>query len=173
MHDKQERYRKEILSGLDRLWKDNGRIKAFKYFEDLAYRSLVSEIFGEPEPDVVLLGTGIPEVLLRAFHINYRYITGGSHAMTAWSDDMVPRDTDPVSRSILGQIHAPGIMDLSRSLFLIPIQSDSMRKIAFLLKEEGYHTFTLDIPPARDERSVGEWERQLVLMVEAIAGHAH
>ncbi|MBR0411187.1 MAG: 2-hydroxyacyl-CoA dehydratase [Eubacterium sp.] len=173
MNDKQERYRKEILSGLDRLWKDNGRIKAFKYFEDLAYRSLVSEIFGEPEPDVVLLGTGIPEVLLRAFPINYRYITGGSHAMTAWSDDLVPRDTDPVSRSILGQIHAPGIMDLSRSLFLIPIQSDSMRKIAFLLKEEGYHTFTLDIPPARDERSVGEWERQLVLMVEAIAGHAH
>lgn len=174
MTDKQEMYNKEILFGLDRLWKENGKMKSFKYFEDLIYKALVVETLGDIQPDVVILGTGVPEVLLRAFHINYRYILGGSHTMTAWSDDLVPRDTDPVSRSILGQLHIPGEMDFSQTLFLIPIQSDSMRKIAFLLKEEGYHTFTLDIPPVYDdEKSVGKWEKQLFLMVEAIARHTH
>lgn len=174
MQNKQTIYNKEILSGLDRLWKDNGWINSFKYFEDLVYDSLITEISEDLQPDVIMLGTGIPEVLLQAFHINYRYLLGGSHTMTVWSDDLVPRDTDPVSRSILGQLHAPGGMDLSQSLFLIPIQSDSMRKIAFLLKEEGYHIFPLDIPPVHDdERSAREWERQIVLMVEAIARHTH
>ena len=176
MQDKRELYRElykeEILSALNRLWKENGSVKGFRYFADTAYRYSVLGLSDEVQPEVLILGPGIPEALLRAFHIHYRYLLGGSHTMTAWSDDLVPRDTDPVSRSILGSIFAPEGARFGRSLFIIPVSSDSMRKIAYLLKEEGRKTVTLDIPPDHtDPRSIAMWEKQLVRMMEAVAEH--
>ena len=166
--------KKEILPALDRLFKDNGSLKSFHYFEDTAYAFAMNETAGPAGPEVVVLGTGVPEILLRAFRIPFRYLPGGSHAMTAWSDDLVPRDTDPVSRSILGSVYASKRIDPERTLFLIPVHSDSMRKIAYLLKEDGFRTFTLDIPPDHaDGRSVRQWEDQLVMMADAIAAHTH
>ena len=176
MQDKRELYRElykeEVLSALNRLWKENGCVKGFRYFADTAYRYSVLGSSDEVQPEVLVLGPGIPEALLRAFHIHYRYLLGGSHTMTAWSDELVPRDTDPVSRSILGSIFAPEGARFAGSLFIIPVSSDSMRKIAYLLKEEGRKTVTLDIPPDHaDPRSIAMWEKQLVRMMEAIAAH--
>lgn len=172
MQNRRELYKEEILSALNRLWKENGSVKGFRYFADTAYRYSVLGSSDEVQPEVLILGPGIPEALLRAFHIHYRYLLGGSHTMTAWSDDLVPRDTDPVSRSILGSIFAPEGARFDRSLFIIPVSSDSMRKIAYLLKEEGRKTVTLDIPPDHtDPRSIAMWEKQLVRMMEAVAEH--
>ena len=176
MQDKRELYRElykeEVLSALNRLWKENGCVKGFRYFADTAYRYSVLGSSDEVQPEVLVLGLGIPEALLRAFHIHYRYLLGGSHTMTAWSDELVPRDTDPVSRSILGSIFAPEGARFAGSLFIIPVSSDSMRKIAYLLKEEGRKIFTLDVPPDHaDPRSIAMWEKQLIRMMEAIAAH--
>ena len=172
MQNRRELYKEEILSALNRLWKENGCVKGFRYFADTAYRYSVLGLSDEVQPEVLILGPGIPEALLRAFHIHYRYLLGGSHTMTAWSDDLVPRDTDPVSRSILGSIFAPEGARFDRSLFIIPVSSDSMRKIAYLLKEEGRRVFTLDVPPDHaDPRSIAMWEKQLVRMMEAISAH--
>ena len=176
MKDKHEHYRElykeEVLSALNRLWKDNGSVKGFRYFADTAYRYSVLGLSEEVQPEVLVLGPGIPEALLRAFHIHYRYLLGGSHIMTAWSDELVPRDTDPVSRSILGSIFAPEGARFAGSLFIIPVSSDSMRKIAYLLKEEGRKIFTLDVPPDHaDPRSTAMWEKQLIRMMEAVATH--
>ena len=167
-----ELYKEEVLSALNRLWKENGCVKGFRYFADTAYRYSVLGLSDEVQPDVLILGPGIPEALLRAFHIHYRYLLGGSHTMTAWSDELVPRDTDPVSRSILGSIFAPEGARFAGSLFIIPVSSDSMRKIAYLLKEEGRRVFTLDVPPDHaDPRSIAMWEKQLIRMMEAISAH--
>ena len=176
MQDKRELYRElykeEVLSALNRLWKENGCVKGFRYFADTAYRYSVLGSSDEVQPEVLVLGPGIPEALLRAFHIHYRYLLGGSHTMTAWSDELVPRDTDPVSRSILGSIFAPEGARFAGSLFIIPVSSDSMRKIAYLLKEEGRRVFTLDVPPDHaDPRSIAMWEKQLIRMMEAVAAH--
>lgn len=172
MQNRRELYKEEILSALNRLWKENGSVKGFRYFADTAYRYSVLGLSDEVQPEVLILGPGIPEALLRAFHIHYRYLLGGSHTMTAWSDDFVPRDTDPVSRSILGLIFAPEGARFDRSLFIIPVSSDSMRKIAYLLKEEGRKIVMLDIPPDHtDPRSIAMWEKQLVRMMEAVAEH--
>ena len=176
MKDKHELYREfykeEVLSALNRLWKENGSVKGFRYFADTAYRYSILGSSEEVQPEVLVLGPGIPEALLRAFHIHYRYLLGGSHTMTAWSDELVPRDTDPVSRSILGSIFAPEGARFAESLFIIPVSSDSMRKIAYLLKEEGRKTFTLDVPPDHaDPRSTAMWEKQLIRMMEAVAAH--
>ena len=176
MQDRRELYRElykeEVLSALNRLWKENGSVKGFRYFADTAYRYSVLGLSAEVQPEVLVLGPGIPEALLRAFHIHYRYLLGGSHTMTAWSDELVPRDTDPVSRSILGSIFAPEGARFAGSLFIIPVSSDSMRKIAYLLKEEGRRIVTLDVPPDHaDPRSIAMWEKQLIRMMEAIAAH--
>ena len=176
MQDKRELYRElykeEVLSALNRLWKENGCVKGFRYFADTAYRYSVLGSSDEVQPEVLVLGPGIPEALLRAFHIHYRYLLGGSHTMTAWSDELVPRDTDPVSRSILGSIFAPEGARFAGSLFIIPVSSDSMRKIAYLLKEGGRRIVTLDVPPDHaDPRSIAMWEKQLIRMMEAIAAH--
>ena len=176
MQDKRELYRElykeEVLSALNRLWKENGSVKGFRYFADTAYRYSVLGSSDEVQPEVLVLGPGIPEALLRAFHIHYRYLLGGSHTMTAWSDELVPRDTDPVSRSILGSIFAPEGARFAGSLFIIPVNSDSMRKIAYLLKEEGRKIFTLDVPPDHaDPRSIAMWEKQLIRMMEAVSEH--
>ena len=172
MQDKRELYKEEVLSALNRLWKENGCVKGFRYFADTAYRYSVLGSSDEVHPEVLVLGPGIPEALLRAFHIHYRYLLGGSHTMTAWSDELVPRDTDPVSRSILGSIFAPEGARFGRSLFLIPVSSDSMRKIAYLIKEEGRRVFTLDVPPDHaDPRSIAMWEKQLIRMMEAVSEH--
>ena len=176
MQDRHELYRelnkKEVLSVLNRLWKENGCVKGFRYFADTAYRYSVLGLSAEVRPEVLIWGPGVPEALLRAFHIQYRYLLGGSHTMTAWSDELVPRDTDPVSRSILGSIFAPEGARFDESLFIIPVSSDSMRKIAYLLKEEGRKIFTLDVPPDHaDPRSIAMWEKQLIRMMEAISAH--
>lgn len=176
MQDRHELYRdlykEEVLSALNRLWKENGSVKGFRYFADTAYRYSVLGLSAEVQPEVIILGPGIPEALLRAFHIHYRYLLGGSHTMTAWSDELVPRDTDPVSRSILGSIYAPEGARFAGSLFIIPVNSDSMRKIAYLLKEEGRKIFTLDVPPDHaDPRSTAMWEKQLIRMMEAVSEH--
>ena len=176
MQDRHELYRdlykEEVLSALNRLWKENGSVKGFRYFADTAYRYSVLGSSDDVQPEVLVLGPGIPKALLRAFHIHYRYLLGGSHTMTAWSDELVPRDTDPVSRSILGSIFAPEGARFAGSLFIIPVSSDSMRKIAYLLKEEGRKIFTLDVPPDHaDPRSIAMWEKQLIRMMEAIAAH--
>ena len=176
MQDRHELYRdlykEEVLSALNRLWKENGSVKGFRYFADTAYRYSILGSSDEVQPEVLVLGLGIPEALLRAFHIHYRYLLGGSHTMTAWSDELVPRDTDPVSRSILGSIFAPEGVRFAGSLFIIQVNSDSMRKIAYLLKEEGRRIVTLDVPPDHaDPRSIAMWEKQLIRMMEAVSEH--
>ena len=103
------------------------------------------------KPSVVILGTGIPEELVMAAGAEPYWLIGGSLGSVAWSDDIVPRDTDPVSRSILGYIHQPKGADFSGSLFVIPLTSDSMRKIAYQLKSEGRKICIVDIPPSRDD----------------------
>ena len=171
-HNDQDPIKKETLATLDRLWRENGHVQGFRYFADTAYTYSIPGSAGEVPPEVVILGTGIPEALLMAFQIRYRYLLGGSHALAAWSDDLVPRDTDPVSRSILGSICSPDGARLSESLFIIPVSSDSMRKIAYLLREDGFQTLALDVPPDHaDPRAAEQWEKQLLRMMDAIAAH--
>lgn len=147
-------------------------LEEFKYFLDIEYMWANSKNRPLQKPAVVILGTGIPEELVMAAGIEPYWLIGGSLGSIAWSDDIVPRDTDPVSRSILGYINQPKGADFSNSLFVIPLTSDSMRKIAFQLKSDGRKTCVIDIPPNRDD-SLAEvkWQRQMLDMVEIISAH--
>ena len=97
---------KEYTDSLNRLYNDNSKLTGFKWFPDTAY----SWTKKNSTPNVVILGTAIPEEILMAAGAEPYWLTGGSLGSIAWSDDLVPRDTDPVSRSILGYIIAVKVL---------------------------------------------------------------
>lgn len=161
-------YKREYLDTLDKIWLQPARLSGIKYFLDTEYAWAEHKA----DPRVVILGTDIPEELVYAAGAEPYWLTGGSLASIAWSDDAVPRDTDPVSRSILGYINRPGGTDFSGALFIIPMTNDSMRKIAYQLKAEGRKLCLVDIPPDRaDRRAEEKWQRQMLEMTEKVTAH--
>ncbi len=165
-------YRKEYYDTLNRLWQDNSGLKELKYFLDTMYQWCSEEQRKNTAPKVVILGTSVPEELVMAAGAEPYFIIGGSLGSVSWSDELVPRDTDPVSRSVLGYIHQPGGADFSDSLFIVPLTSDSMRKIAFELKEEGRKVFVVDIPPDRTNiHAQKNFQMQMLSMTDMIAKH--
>ena len=165
-------YRKEYYDTLNRLWQDNAKLTELKYFLDTMYHWCSEEQKKNAAPKVVILGASVPEELVIVAVAESYFITGGSLSSISWSDELVPRDTDPVSRSVLEYIHQPGGVDFSESLFIIPLTSDSMRKIAFQLKEEGRKICPIDIPPDRkDIYAQKKWQMQILSMTDTIAKH--
>ena len=122
-------YQKEYMETLDILWNKNHGLKSFKYFLDIAYLWFQKEMRSRCMPKLVALGSGIPEEILWASGCVPYWILGGSRCAAAWSDDCMPRDADPVNRSIMGFLCEKGGLDYSDALFLIPVNCDSMRKM--------------------------------------------
>ena len=162
-------FNKEYTDSLNRLYNDNSKLTGFKWFLDTAYRWAYQKT---PAPNVVILGTAIPEELVMAAGAEPYWLTGGSLGTVSWSDDLVPRDTDAVSRSILGYINRPENMDFSNSLFIIPLVSDSMRKIAYQLKSEGRKICLVDIPPVKNDKYAREnYTNQIKELCAAVSAH--
>ncbi len=123
-------------------------------------------------PIVVVLGTSVPEQLLHSFGSAPIFLTGGSHQSCAWSDEFLPRDSDPVSRSMLGYaIKLTERTDLD-PLFVIPITSDNMRKIAYFLKRLNQKVCPVNFPPNK-ENSLSEraYVRSIEDMMDAVSSH--
>lgn len=165
-------YEKEYMDTMDRLAQENGHLRSFRYFLNQAGSWCSEENRKKKRPKVVVLGPGIPEELIWAAGATPYWILGGSLASCVWSDEMVPRDTDPVSRSLLGYLHQPTGVDFSDALFIVPVSCDSMRKIANLLYEDGRKVFVVDIPPQRlDPYAEEKWKEQMIKMTEAVSKH--
>ena len=165
-------YESEIRDTLDRLGRENGHLRCLSYFLNCAWVWFDPVQQKTRKPAVAVLGPGVPESLILAPGAAPYYILGGSLKSTAWSDDLVPRDTDPVSRSVLGFLQAPDGPDYSDTLFVVPVSSDSMRKTAYLLKEQGYSVHIVDVPPQRSDPMAKEkWREQMFRMTWAVAHH--
>ena len=169
MNRHETRQRDEFMESLQRLSQEHKHLKHFRYFAMQAmkwYRSLRS---GEIDNAVVILGTAVPEELVLASGKMPFRILGGSQESTLWSDDLVPRDTDPVSRSILGFLQQ---MTQTGILYIVPSYSDSMRKIAGQLLQEGREVQMVDIPSIRpDGLTQRNWISQMVRLTETAAEH--
>ena len=102
-----EAFEKEYCDTLNRLGNDNRMLKGLRWFLDTAYNRAYNNTECTDSKSVVILGTSVPEELVIAAGAEPQWIIGGSLASTVWSDELVPRDTDPVSRSVLGYINRP------------------------------------------------------------------
>ena len=157
---------------LSKIWKENSHLKELSWFlgEALRYTNAIQK--PGMGPDIVLLDSSLPLELPLAAGAKTLTLLGGSHAFAEWAGDLVPRDADAQIRSILGALHAPAGMDFSKSLLVIPLTCDGMRKIAFLLKKEGFQTFPVDIHPVKGQHQAEKlWEEQLFSLMEAIEEH--
>ena len=171
MENKTNTFDKEYMDSLNRLYNDNSKLTGFKWFLDTAYSWTYQK---NSVPNVVILGTAIPEELVMAAGAEPYWFIGGSLGTVSWSDELVPRDTDAVSRSILGYINKPDGMDFSNSLFIIPLVSDSMRKIAYQLKAEGKKICLADIPPVKSNKyALENYQNQMKELCAAVSAHTH
>ncbi len=160
-------YKKEVDDVLQRLAEIMPAYEELQYFKNC----VSSHYLADPErkrSDLVVIGSSIPEELVLVAGRMPYWILGGSRASSMWADDMVPRDTDPVSRSGLGYILSGFAGD---ALILIPLVSDSTRKLAYILKSRGYRVQTCHFPPVKDAQSYLEWRRQYEACRDAISLH--
>lgn len=171
-HQKKEidAYEKEYQNTLERLKKAAPPYKEATILMNAVEKHFAYENISKRHPKVVILGSGIPEELICAFGVRPYWVLGGSLQTGTWAGDAAPRDADPVSRSILGQLL--GLKDFAQdALVLLPIVSDSTRKLAYLLRRKGVKVHTIDIPPVEDEFAAEKYTEQLELCAEVLTAH--
>jgi len=160
-------YKKEMKDVLERLVKTMPAYKELRFFVKCVINHYLTD-FEKNNSDIVVIGSNIPEELVLVSGKMPYWILGGSRVSSMWADDIVPRDTDPVSRSGLGSI-VSGFAE--NALILIPLVNDSTRKLAYILKSKGLKVHTFHFPPVKDAQTVLEWRRQYEACREAVALH--
>lgn len=159
--------KKEMKDVLQRLVKAMPAYKELQFFLKCVVNHYLTD-FEKNDSDIVVIGSNIPQELVLASGKMPYWILGGSRVSSMWADDIVPRDTDSVSRSGLGYILS-GFA--KKSLILIPLVSDSTRKLAYILKSKGLKVYTCHFPPVKDAQSLIEWRRQYETCRNAVALH--
>lgn len=160
-------YKKEMKDVLERLVKTMPAYKELRFFVKCVINHYLTD-FEKNNSNIVVIGSNIPEELVLVSGKMPYWILGGSRVSSMWADDIVPRDTDPVSRSGLGSI-VSGFAE--NALILIPLVNDSTRKLAYILKSKGLKVHTFHFPPVKDAQTVLEWRRQYEVCREAVALH--
>ena len=173
-------YTNEYQTALRHIKAQNANVRNLSYFLSAAaqWQAFFEDstpsvsMPGTRKPLVVVLGHGVPEQLIYACNAAPLYLLGGSHATCEWSDDVMPRDSDPASRSTLGYaLRVCQRTDID-PLFVVPIAHDNMRKIAYLLAREGHKVLCVDIPPeVVDVTEQRGWERSLQTLVQGVGKH--
>lgn len=142
--------------------------KYIDYFLDVADEYMF-QVKTTNTKKVGILGLNIPEEIILACGAKPVWILGGSFNCANYADSLLARDTDPMVKALTGMLLSksfPPFMDLD--LLIIPLFSDSMRKVASILSEH-FNTFLLDIPPVKErESSCIKWRKQLERMTEKI-----
>ena len=165
-------YAEEYRAALTRIHDDNPNVRGLRYFMNTVARWHANFDQDLATPQVVILGNGIPEQLVHACNVAPYHLLGGSHASCKWSEDAVPRDSDPVSRSILG--HALRLAQRTDidPLFVVPTANDNMRKIAYLLKRGGSAVLPVDIPSVGASVTAQlRWEHAAETLVSTVSRH--
>jgi len=155
---------------IESIRKTCGDLKEAQYFFELASQYFNPEWIRQQRPKIIVLGTSLPAEIVCAFTgENPFWVFGGSRAMTDVSDGDVPRDTDPVARSMLGYLQAAKHMS-EHALVIVPLVSDSHRKLAYILKDQGWNVETFHLPPSGNIGN-GVYEEEVRRVKSMIALH--
>lgn len=168
---KRELYEHEYEAALQRIKENAPPFGENDYFFRIVHDSFSVDKMLHSHPSVAVLGTSIPEEIIYAAGTAPHWILGGSSGMAAWADDMVPRDTDPVSRSMLGYLQNDILTADDKTLIVVPLVNDSSRKIAYLLQSDGKKVHTVEFSPVKDRYSAARWNRQMEKLAAAVSAH--
>jgi benzoyl-CoA reductase/2-hydroxyglutaryl-CoA dehydratase subunit BcrC/BadD/HgdB len=133
-----------------------------RYFINLALKFSFERGPKTDIPQIAVVGLGVPEELIYGAGAEPLWILGGSFGAALCADQLVPRDTDSVSKAAFGYLLSDVFaFTQDAALTVIPITSDSMRKIAYLLSQER-EVLALDIPPVKNAPgSARKWLAQM------------
>lgn len=164
-------YEQEIQDALQRLKKIAPPLEELNYFFQIVEKHFFLQQKSQKDVKIIALGTNVPEELLRASGADYYWMLGGSPRTSAWTNDIVPRDADAVSRSMLGYLSSNIGAFSKGALILIPAVSDNNRKLAYMLKQAGYKVHTIDFPPVKDQWAEEKWFQQWESCREILSAH--
>ena len=164
-------YQQEIHQTLNRLREAAPPLQPLDYFFQIVEQHFSLEKAGHEDRKVIALGSNVPEELLLASGAAYYWVLGGSPRTGAWISDIVPRDADAVSRSMLGFLNNDIEAFSKDALILIPAVSDNNRKLAYMLRQAGYKVHTIDFPPVKDQWAEEKWIRQWESCREILSSH--
>ena len=143
-----------------------------KWFLNCLYRGFSQKLLSREKPEIILLGEDIPWELVKAAGTRTRIVLGGSLETTHWSDAMLPRDADPISRSACGWLMNPHFSLAENALVLTAMTSDSRRKMIGLMRDNGIRVMAVDLPPMWDRLAWQEaWVDGMARVVRAIEDH--
>lgn len=132
---------------IEQIRKTCSTLSGAEYFFELAAQYFNIEHMQKRSPKVIVLGTALPPEIIYAFTSeNPLWVFGGSRTMIAVSDSDVPRDTDPISRAMLGYLQT-AVQMAETALVIVPLISDNQRKLAYILKDQGWNVETIHLPP--------------------------
>lgn len=139
-----EAYDHEWQQALNKIEETGYNYPSLRYFLDLA-KSYKDAVIMTKMPKVIMVGTQFPEEILLALDEQTVWLLGGIFTTTAWSEQKVPRDTDSVTKSILGLLLNEAITLTKDTMILLPITCDSMRKLVNMLSRD-FNIVPIEMP---------------------------
>lgn len=162
-------YFKEWDDSIAILNKKREILKEMSYFTELAQKH-AKELL-EKEQKVIILGLDFPEEILLALENEHVYVIGGSLISSNEAGNVVPRDTDAVTKSILGILLQKGMDFKKDQIVLIPIVCDSMRKLSNMLKDK-MRVIPVELPSTKNSNNLCKrWEQQVEEMILILEKH--
>lgn len=160
----------EARTVLEQLWREHcgfGEISWFIRETDAFFSEAHLKHF---HPELIVLGEDYPSELALAVCDHPFRLLGGSLETTRWSDTLLPRDADPVSRSACGYLLNEHFHPAEKAAVLLTLSSDNRRKLAGLLRSQGITVITVDLPPVCDTlSSQTAWAEEMLRVTEEAA----
>lgn len=167
-----ENMEQEAVSVLMKLAPVQTAFPEINWFLNCVYRYFSKKHLLRAAPRLIVLGEDVPRELVLALDPAAIFILGGSLETCRWSDALLPRDAEPVSRSACGWL-LNSYMNLTEdALVVTTLCSDNRRKLVSLLLERGVKVAAADLPPVSNTQDAeGIWMESMSRLIEAMEKH--
>lgn len=168
---KEKKKTDEFIESLQRISQATEFMRDMPYFMELALRYKSMNLYAGKKPNVIMIDVNFPEEVIEALNARAIYIIGGSFKSAVEAENMVPRDTDSVTKSILGLLTDKRYSFLKNAVLLIPINNDSMRKISYMLKDD-FKVIPVEVPSDKNNKVLtNRWKNEVERVTHRLERH--
>ena len=141
-----KKYKEQILESMDAV-REKAPDIPLDYFFDIWEKFW----FGEQKtemPSIAVLGTGIPELYIRAAGAKPQFLFGGNYFTNQYAEQVFPQISDPVLKSA-GSIIFSGQLACIKDItaMVVPVSNADTRKVLPYFRELGYPVITVEEEP--------------------------
>ena len=167
-----ENLEQEAVSVLRRFAPAQTALPELNWFLNCVYRGFSAKRLSRLTPKLIVLGEDVPRELVWALDPDAFFVLGGSLETCRWSDALLPRDAEPVSRSACGWLLNPYMNLTKDALVVTALCSDNRRKLVGLLRARGVKVAAADLPPLREYADAEDiWHESMSRLIDAMERH--